>query len=75
MERTLPGLNMTTQQLFWTLMAQNWCELPREPAKTDDHLPWHMRINYMMMNTADFGRDFQCPVGSLMNPEEKCSVW
>ena len=43
---------------------------------------WHIcthislfRVEGIIMNSEQFSEVFQCPRGSRMNPEKKCSVW
>ena len=33
------------------------------------------RVDGMMMNSRDFNQAFGCPLGSRMNPQQKCTVW
>ena len=33
------------------------------------------RVDGMMMNSHLFNEVFKCPIGSRMNPPEKCAVW
>lgn len=37
-------------------------------------ISWN-RVNGFMMNLPDYGRIFNCPAGSRLNPKTKCSVW
>ena len=39
------------------------------------HSPSRYRVLSSLSNNEDFAKDFNCPVGSKMNPVEKCSVW
>ncbi|XP_058117155.1 neprilysin-4 [Anopheles ziemanni] len=77
---TLPGLNVTNTQLFFLNFAQIWCgamrpEATRNKLKTAVHSPGRFRVIGTLSNSEDFAREFRCPVGSVMNPAEKCSVW
>lgn len=77
---TLPGLNVTHTQLFFLNFAQVWCgatrpEATRNKLKTAVHSPGRFRVIGTLSNSIDFSKEFNCPVGSPMNPEFKCSVW
>ncbi|KAG8183511.1 hypothetical protein JTE90_003861 [Oedothorax gibbosus] len=79
-EPTLPGLKYTPNQLFFISMANNWCAKYR-PEKlkriiiTDEHSPNQYRVNGPMSNLPQFSEEFQCEIGTKMNPEHKCNVW
>jgi len=81
-ESRLPGLNYTPRQLFWVSAANVWCAKYRPKALklrvlTGVHSPDQFRVQGPFSNMDDFARDFNCPVGSNMNPpkENKCQVW
>ncbi|XP_063380922.1 neprilysin-4-like [Cydia fagiglandana] len=79
-DETLPGLNHTHTQLFFLNFAQVWCgamraEAMRNKLKTAVHSPGRFRVIGTLSNSNDFAREFQCPLGSPMNPKEKCTVW
>ena len=79
-EKPLAGLAYTPQQMFWVSYAQLWCSkyhdsALRELILTDYHSPGEFRVIGPLSNNYDFAKDFNCPVGSRMNPEKKCSVW
>jgi len=79
-EQRLPGHNFTPKQLFWISWGQVWCSKYRDGAykkqiKTGAHSPGGFRIMGSLSNNDDFAKDFNCPKGSPMNPENKCSVW
>ncbi|EFX65708.1 hypothetical protein DAPPUDRAFT_303549 [Daphnia pulex] len=76
----LPGLNYTHEQIMLINAAQAYCALITPQAYAlilgmDEHAPPHDRVNGFMMNLPDYGRIFNCPVGSRLNPKTKCSVW
>uniref|UniRef100_A0A182K3W4 Neprilysin, neutral endopeptidase 1 n=1 Tax=Anopheles christyi TaxID=43041 RepID=A0A182K3W4_9DIPT len=76
----LPGLNVTRTQLFFLNFAQIWCgamrpEATRNKLKTAVHSPGRFRVIGTLSNSEDFAREYHCPVGSFMNPTDKCSVW
>lgn len=79
-EQKLPGLNYTPKQLFWISVANCWCTKERIEylalaIPTDEHSPARFRIIGPLSNFEDFSRDFNCPLGSKMNPQHKCRVW
>ncbi|XP_023346897.1 neprilysin-2 isoform X3 [Eurytemora carolleeae] len=79
-ELSLPGLPYTPRQLFWISGAAVWCNILREEALknrvlTDPHAPGRYRVNGSYRNQKEFSKDWNCPKGSNMNPEKKCSVW
>lgn len=76
----LPGLPYTAEQLFWLSAAQTWCSVEKPQVKkililTDNHSLSQFRVLGTLSNSKDFANDFQCLVGSPMNPERKCEVW
>ncbi|KAK5645944.1 hypothetical protein RI129_004408 [Pyrocoelia pectoralis] len=79
-ELKLPGLNYTPNQMFWISAAQLWCskftnETIKSALKYDPHSPPEYRIIGPFSNSENFTKDFNCPLGSRMNPIKKCSVW
>ncbi|KAF5272766.1 hypothetical protein FQA39_LY07793 [Lamprigera yunnana] len=79
-EPLLPGLNYTQNQIFWLTIGNIWCskerpELLEKMAITASHSPSYFRVLGSMRNSKHFAKDFDCPVGSKMNPIQKCSVW
>jgi len=81
-EALLPGLGYSQSQLFWLSGASVWCAKYRDMALklrvlTGVHSPDIFRVQGPFSNMKEFARDFQCPVGSKMNPptEKKCVVW
>lgn len=42
---------------------------------TGVHSPGQFRVLGPLSNMEEFSKDFNCPVGSKMNPENKCIVW
>merc|ERR1712080_655437 len=79
-EPSLPGLQYTPRQLFWVSVARLGCKA-RRPASlknqvlTDVHSPGRFRTIGALVNRAEFSRDWNCPVGTAMNPAKKCQVW
>ncbi|XP_058790753.1 neprilysin-2-like [Phymastichus coffea] len=79
-ELGLPGLSYTSRQLFWINAANIWCDKSRPEnlehvINTDVHGPAEIRVIGTFSNIPEFSRDFNCPVGSRMNPIKKCTVW
>ncbi|XP_059154147.1 neprilysin-1-like isoform X2 [Physella acuta] len=79
-EQRLPGLNFTHNQLFFINFAQLWCNLmTKEDAlsriKVGVHSPGEFRVIGSVQNSKEFSEAFNCPLGSNMNPQKKCSVW
>ncbi|RDD44024.1 Endothelin-converting enzyme 2 [Trichoplax sp. H2] len=79
-EPRLPGVPLTNEQLFFVSFARNWCgkdtfRYGLSLLLTDSHSPKIFRVIGTLRNSADFSKAFNCPVGSPMNPAQKCSVW
>ncbi|KAM7312472.1 neprilysin-2-like [Ixodes scapularis] len=79
-EAGLPGLKYTPQQLFWISAANIWCSKYRPEALklsilAGSHSPASFRVIGPTSNTPEFAAEFNCPVGSPMNPVNKCTVW
>ncbi|CAG5114827.1 unnamed protein product [Candidula unifasciata] len=79
-ELPLPGINLTQDQLFFIAFGQFFCQ-KRTPeslikqVETRPHLPGKYRVNTALQNSEEFAKAYNCPLGSFMNPEKKCSVW
>lgn len=79
-ESRLPGLPYTPEQLFWISAANTWCSKYRPEAMklritTGFHSPGKFRVLGPLSNMEEFSKDFNCPLGSKMNPDKKCAVW
>merc|ERR1711953_320845 len=80
-EPRLPGFAAyTPEQMFWISAGNTWCSKYRPLAlerriRTGAHSPGPFRVKGPFSNSPDFSRDFQCPIGSAMNPSSKCEVW
>ena len=79
-EPQLPNLNYTPQQMFWIGAATVWCakstnEFLHLLLSDDTHSPSEARVVASFSNIDEFVNDFNCPVGSKMNPEKKCYIW
>ncbi|CAD6225915.1 GSCOCT00005792001.2-RA-CDS [Cotesia congregata] len=73
-EPNLPGLSYTPNQLFWISFANQWCQ-PKSVLSNwddDDHASDDKRVIGTVSNSIEFSKDFNCPVGSNMNPSNKC---
>ncbi|CAI5443087.1 unnamed protein product [Caenorhabditis angaria] len=80
-QRRLPGLNeFSAKQLFFVAYANTWCEALKPSAidhimDTDVHSLGLFRVNVPLQNLPAFSKEFDCPIGSPMNPFEKCRIW
>lgn len=79
-EPILPGLNFTVNQLFWISATRILCSVTRPEYEkieslTSDHTPHKYRVIGAFSNTKSFSRDFDCSVGSAMNPIKQCEIW
>ncbi|TRY72219.1 hypothetical protein TCAL_03874 [Tigriopus californicus] len=79
-EPMLPGISHSPRQLFWVSAANIWCSKYRPKAleqriKTGAHSPGRFRIKGPFSNSREFAKDFECKLGSGMNPVDKCEVW
>lgn len=79
-ESKLPGLGYSPDQLFWISAANIWCgkfrpELLKLRVNAGVHSPAKFRIIGPLSNSPEFAQSFDCPLGSPMNPQKKCSVW
>jgi predicted metalloendopeptidase len=77
----LPSFAQYSQdQLFFMAYGAGFCskatkEYQKQLLHYDNHAPEFARINGIAMNSPEFARAFQCPLGSPMNPVKKCTVW
>ncbi|KAK0182741.1 hypothetical protein PV327_000843 [Microctonus hyperodae] len=75
----LPHLNYTSSQMFWINMAIPWCTRIHPKILKDlvneKHSPAEFRVIGAVSNNDNFSRDFNCSLGSKMNPVKKCNVW
>lgn len=73
---TYPRLRYNSKQLFFINYAQMWCEdVDDMDAGFAHRIPAKFRIIPSLANLADFAKEFRCPVGSNMNPIEKCTLY
>ncbi|KAK6734723.1 hypothetical protein RB195_018113 [Necator americanus] len=77
----LPGFSkFSAEQLFFVAYANTWCEAIKSSSinyimDTDVHALGMFRVNVPLQNFPPFSEAFHCPVGSPMNPYEKCRIW
>ncbi|XP_015266632.1 PREDICTED: membrane metallo-endopeptidase-like 1 isoform X3 [Gekko japonicus] len=79
-EPSLPGLDLTHEQLFFLNFAQVWCgsyrpEYASQSIKTDVHSPLKYRVMGSLQNFEAFSEAFHCKGGMAMHPVQKCRVW
>ncbi|XP_022914109.1 neprilysin-2 isoform X2 [Onthophagus taurus] len=79
-EPKLPGLKYNGRQMFWLSMASVWCartrlEEMRQLVVADEHAPDKFRVVGTVSNMREFAKDFNCRLGSKMNPKHKCQLW
>lgn len=69
-------LEYSSDQLFFIAQAIIRCETPGflEIAKGPHSDTWK-RINITFSNIPEFSEAFGCPLGSPMNPSDKCTFW
>ncbi|KAJ8664917.1 hypothetical protein QAD02_006579 [Eretmocerus hayati] len=65
------------KKLFWLAYANNYCEWSKPGMQLvyGNYAPPQLRVNGPLINMREFSQEFNCPVGSFMNPPRKCSVW
>ncbi|XP_076657487.1 neprilysin-11 isoform X2 [Halictus rubicundus] len=79
--QALPGFaEYTRDQLFFIGFAQVWCGNYTNGALKSKlvegvHAPNHFRVIGTLSNNADFAEAWNCPIGSPMNPANKCVLW
>lgn len=78
----LPGalVRFSPDQLFFLSFASIWCENERKESmrnsiKYGSHSPSRFRVIGTVVNSRDFAKAFKCPLGSRMNPRNKCLLW
>ncbi|CAG0918065.1 unnamed protein product [Notodromas monacha] len=74
----LPGIDFEADQIFLINAAQMSCTVLDDwwlayLLETDEHTPASQRINGQMSNLAEFGKIFNCPADSPLNPKSKCT--
>ncbi|PNF39536.1 Neprilysin-1 [Cryptotermes secundus] len=77
----LPGLEQySPDQLFFIGYASMWCRAETLAGldvmlQKDSHSPNRFRVIGSLSNMAEFSEAFGCPLGSRMNPVNKCVLW
>lgn len=51
------------------------CYAPHVPKWKSRDSNSQEHVTATLANSEEFSRAWQCPVGSLMNPQEKCRIW
>ncbi|XP_057335025.1 neprilysin-2-like [Microplitis mediator] len=80
-ELGLPELSQTPEQLFWISFSHSLCyaesDAPTLPPAVDKTLPNLIDdlTLIILKNVPEISADYDCPVGSRLNPEHKCSWW
>ncbi|XP_017003624.2 endothelin-converting enzyme homolog [Drosophila takahashii] len=80
-KETLPQLNFTNTQLFFIYFAQTRCwakdnqEAILDSMPLMQHTPERWDVNGPLSNSAEFGREFGCALGTPMNSGDKCLVY
>ena len=79
-EQALPNVPYTSRQMFWISMANMWCTKigSKEQDKSfliNAYSSSEFPVIGPLSNSAEFAKDFNCPVGSGMNPINKCNLW
>uniref|UniRef100_A0AAQ4PQ31 Neprilysin n=1 Tax=Gasterosteus aculeatus aculeatus TaxID=481459 RepID=A0AAQ4PQ31_GASAC len=79
-EPSLPGIDLSHNQLFFLNFAQVWCGTHRpeqavNSAKVDIHSPGIFRVLGSLQNFPEFARAFNCNKSSPMVPDNICRVW
>ena len=76
----LPAVDFSNEQLFYLGYALPWCavhtdSMMRSHIAKDEHAPDKFRVLGPLTNSKKFSAAFNCPIGSKMNPKEKCEIW
>ncbi|CDW61127.1 endothelin converting enzyme 1 [Trichuris trichiura] len=80
-QEVLPSLEQfTMDQIFFLSFANFWCgnfrnKFLQNMIDTNEHAPGRNRVVGTLQNFDEFAKAFNCPLGSVMNPEKKCVVW
>ncbi|XP_005183445.2 neprilysin-4 [Musca domestica] len=74
------GMDFNYRQLFFTSYGYLWCSDFYSKLRTtlmaiDIHVPDKFRVLGPLSNFEEFAKEFNCPVGSKMNPAKKCEIY
>ena len=71
--------NYTPDQLFFIRYGQQFCAKHNSKTRLSDlaigKSPEPFRVNVPLSNLNEFSKAFNCPIGSAMNPKDKCIVY
>ncbi|GLV38277.1 Neprilysin 4 [Carabus blaptoides fortunei] len=75
-----PDTDYSVDQLFFISYGTMWCKIDTMQSltatfKSDIHAPSKFRVIGTLANMQEFADAFQCPVGTRMNPRDKCVLW
>ena len=78
-DHRLPALPFDDMQLFFIGYALPWCSRhtdkhTKNQVINDEHAPVWFWVLGPLSNSQAFSDTFQCPIGSRMNPKDKCTV-
>ncbi|XP_073820338.1 membrane metallo-endopeptidase-like 1 [Musca autumnalis] len=72
-------IHYTNSQLFFVCYAQIWCSNYAEAyianQLADTHTPNQLRDIGPLANFDEFAKAFNCPMGTYMNPANKCMIY
>lgn len=75
----LPNLPYTPRQMFWLSTAHYFCipdqQIILYSSMDIIHAPNNARVRGSFSNIPEFSLDFNCSLGTPMNPTKKCIVW
>ncbi|OXA38981.1 endothelin-converting enzyme homolog [Folsomia candida] len=77
--KSLVGLDIFSHdQMFFLSFAHMWCvngpdEWLADELESSSHTPGIYRVLGSLQNSDDFAKSWSCPVGSGMNPVDKCN--
>ncbi|XP_055869693.1 neprilysin-1-like isoform X3 [Biomphalaria glabrata] len=79
-EPILPSQNLTHNRMFFLSFAQTFCsEISVDYLKYlktfNRHRQDIIRVNAAIQNSPEFADVYSCPLGSPMNPKNKCFLW